>query len=202
MPPLPDAIEPERPPALQARALDEISYIRRTIEEAGSFTNVSGWAQVAIGVLALFAAWIAYQTNTPHRWLSVWVTAAVLALGISFFGMLRKSRSTGAAPFSGPARRFAVSFGLPMVAGAGLTLALDRSGMGGLLPGTWLLLFGTAVACGGSFSVRIVPIMGLCFMALGLAALFATQAGDLFMAAGFGGLLIGFGWVIARRHGG
>jgi len=74
--------------------------------------------------------------------------------------------------------------------------------MGGLLPGTWLLLFGTAVACGGAFSVRIVPVMGLCFMALGIAALFAPNAGDLFMALGFGGLLMGFGVAIARRHGG
>jgi hypothetical protein len=199
--PVPKLAEPE-PPALHERALDELSYIRRTMEQAGSFTNVSGWAQVAIGVLGLVAAWIAAGTRTPHAWLGVWVTAAVVGLGIAFFGMLRKARAKGASPFAGPARRFAAMFGLPIVAGAGLTVALDLNGMGGLLPGTWLLLFGTALACGGAFSVRAVPVMGLCFMLLGLAALFAPQAGDALLAAGFGGLLIVFGVLIARRHGG
>ena len=145
---------------------------------------------------------MAHGQRTPHTWLAVWVAAAALALALAFGGMLHKARAIGATPFAGPARRFAMAFGLPLLAGGALTLALDRSGMGGLLPGTWLLLFGTAVACGGAFSVRIVPVMGLCFMTLGIAALFAPNAGDQFMALGFGGLLMGFGVAIARRHGG
>ena len=200
--PLPNLAPREEPPALQARALDELSFIRRTMEQAGSFTMVSGWAQVAIGALAVVAAWVARGQPTPHTWLAVWVGAAALALAIAFLGLLYKARATGASPFAGPARRFAMAFGLPLLSGGALTVALDRAGMGGLLPGTWLLLFGTAVACGGAFSVRIVPVMGLCFMTLGVAALFAPGAGDLFMALGFGGLLMGFGVAIARRHGG
>ena len=200
--PVPRLVEPDPPPALHARALDELSYIRRTMEQAGSFTNISGWAQVAIGVLGLIAAWIANGTQTPQAWLGVWVAAAVVGLGIAFFGMLRKARANGVSPFAGPARRFAAAFGLPIVAGVQLTVALHVNGMTGLLPGTWLLLFGTAVACGGAFSVRVVPIMGLCFMGLGLAALLAPHLGDAILAMGFGGLLIGFGLVIARRHGG
>jgi hypothetical protein len=199
---MPNAAPREHPPAIHARALDHLSYIRRTMEEAGSFTSVSGWAMVAIGVLAVPAAWLAHLQKTPHTWLAVWVGAAAIALALAFLGLLHKARAIGASPFAGPARRFAMAFGLPLVSGGALTIALDRAGMGGLLPGTWLLLFGTAVACGGALSVRILPVMGLCFMALGAAALFAPGAGDLFMALGFGGLLIGFGLAIARRHGG
>jgi hypothetical protein len=194
--------QPPPPPALHARALDELSYIRRTMEQAGSFTSVSGWAMVAIGLLAVAAAWVARGQRTPHGWLAVWFAAAPIAIVIGFFGMLAKARATGASPFAGPARRFAMAFGLPLFSGGALTLALDRSGLGGLLPGTWLLLFGTAVACGGAFSVRIVPVMGFCFMALGVGALIFPSTGDWFMALGFGGLLIGFGLAIARRHGG
>ena len=66
-----------------------------------------------------------------------------------------------------------------------------------------LLLYGTALVAGGALSVRIVPVMGLAFMALGIAALGAPAAwGNAFMAAGFGGLHIVFGLVIARRYGG
>jgi len=45
--------------------------------------------------------------------------------------------------------------------------------------------------------------MGLCFMLCGAAALFSPPAwANAYMAAGFGGLHILFGFVIARRHGG
>jgi hypothetical protein len=84
-----------------------------------------------------------------------------------------------------------------------LTLALYQLGAVSALPGLWLLLYGTAVVTGGAFSVRAVPIMGLCLMALGTAALFAPAAwGNMLMAAGFGLVQIGFGLWIALRYGG
>jgi threonine/homoserine/homoserine lactone efflux protein len=67
----------------------------------------------------------------------------------------------------------------------------------------WLLLYGTAVVAGGAFSVQIVPVMGLCFMAAGVLALFSPTAWcQWIMGAAFGGLHIAFGIPIARRHGG
>jgi hypothetical protein len=75
--------------------------------------------------------------------------------------------------------------------------------MHALLPGVWLLLYGTAIVTGGAFSVRVVPIMGLCLMLLGAMALFVPrEIGDLFMAFGFGFVQIGFGIWIAQRYGG
>ncbi len=84
-----------------------------------------------------------------------------------------------------------------------LTPVFVDAGITTRLPGCWLLLYGAAVTSGGAFSVRPVPIMGMCFMALGAAALVAPASlGSIFMGAGFGALQIGFGILIARKHGG
>jgi hypothetical protein len=190
-------------PGLEDRALDHLRYIRETMEQAGELTSVPGWGLVAIGASALAAA-LAARQRTPTAWLATWLIEAAVAVSLGAFTMWRKARAAGAPLVSGPFRRFAFSFSVPLLAGAALSaVVLFRVPAAHLLPGVWLLLYGTAVVCGGVFSVRIVPVMGLCFMALGVAALAAPGAwGNGLLAAGFGGVHIVFGLLIARRHGG
>jgi len=117
--------------------------------------------------------------------------------------MDRKARRAETPLLTGPGRKFALSYSPPILVGVLLTVVLYRAGMTDALPGTWLLLYGTGVVTGGAFSVKAVPVMGLCFMLLGAVALFASASlGTYLMAAGFGGLHIIFGIIIARRHGG
>jgi hypothetical protein len=192
------------PPAeLGSRAIDNIRFIRETMERASSFTAVPGWGGAAMGVSALAAAWIAHRTSTREAWLGVWLVEAFVGFSIGVAAMARKARRVGLTLFSGPAKRFLLTLSPPLAAGVVLTLALERTGHTDLLPGVWLLLYGTAVVTGGAFAVRIVPAMGVFFMLLGVVA-FACPAGwgDALLAAGFGALQIGFGIAIARRHGG
>jgi len=194
---------PREPLPMDAHAADHLRYIRETMERAGEFTGVPGWGGVAAGLSALAAAYLASRQGSPGRWLSIWLVEAMLATAILAPAAAAKSRRAGGRFLSGPGRRFALSFAPPVVVGGLLTLALAQAGLYGLLPGMWLLLYGTAIVSGGAFSVRVVPVMGLCLIALGAAALFAPAAwGDLFMAAGFGGAQIGFGLWIALRYGG
>jgi len=140
--------------------------------------------------------------SLPSEWLAVWLAEAVLALGIGGVSLVRKAHGQETPALSYAGRQFAGNFAPPVLAGALLTPVLYRAGLVELLPGLWLLLYGTGVTTAGAFSIRIVPVMGLCFMALGSAALAFPQAGNPLMAAGFGGLHIGFGLLIARRYGG
>ena len=188
---------------MDAHAADQLRYIRETMERAGEFTGVPGWGGVAAGLSAIAAAYLASRQGSPGRWLSIWLVEAVLATAILAPAAGAKARRTGGKFSSGPGRRFALSFAPPVIVGGLLSLALVEAGLYGLLPGTWLLLYGTAIVSGGAFSVRVVPVMGLCLILLGAAALYAPAAwGNLFMAAGFGGVHIGFGLWIALRYGG
>jgi hypothetical protein len=196
---------PSEPVALGDRAKDDLSFIRRTMERGPAFTAVPGWGGVAMGGVGLAAAARAAGQPTPEGWLATWLLAAALALGIGAFAMRRKARSAGVALLTGTGRKFLLSFLPPALAAAILTGALARSGDLSLVPGTWLLLYGAAVMTAGTFSVRAVPAMGAAFMALGALALLAAPApgwSDLLLGAGFGGLHLGFGLFIARKHGG
>lgn len=204
MPTLPP---PERAPAdltpLHDHALESVRVIRDAMERAGSFTAVPGAGMIAIGVTALVAATVAGVAKTGPGWVSAWVVEGMVAAVISAVSIVRKSRSIGLPLSSGPARKFALAFLPSLFAGAVLTFTLASHGLGSLLPGTWLLLYGTAVTAAGALSVRIVPLMGALFMVAGVAALMTAPAyGNALMAAGFGGIHVVFGVAITRRYGG
>jgi hypothetical protein len=204
VPPLRSAQPPSPPPpALHLRALDNLQFIRDTMERAGSFTAISGIGMIVIGIVALIVSDIAAHAATPRGWLLSWIAAAVVSAALSAVAIARKARGARTPVFNGPGRKLALSFTPPMFVGALLTVVLYRAGLVGALPGLWLLVYGSAVMTGGTYSVRIVPVMGLCFVALGVVALLAPTAwGDWLLALGFGGLHLTFGSAIAWRHGG
>jgi hypothetical protein len=183
--------------------MDDLRFIRSTMERAGSFTAVPGWGGVAIGLTAVAAALLASRQPTVDRWLVTWLATAVLATLIGAGTLIPKARRAGLPLSKGPGRKFLLSFLPPVGAAVALTGALYAHEATALLPGLWLLSYGAAIVTAGTFSVNVVPIMGVGFMVLGALAL-ATPSGwgDAWMAVGFGGLHIGFGIVIARRHGG
>jgi hypothetical protein len=191
------------PRPLHSEALENLRFIRSTMENARSFTAVPGWGQVAMGVSAIGAAALADRQPDFSRWLLVWVVEAVLAVALGAFAVVRKARRGNTPIASGPGRRFGLALLPPLLVGAAMTALLWRTGPREVLPALWLLCYGAGIATGGAFSVRAVPLEGVSFMALGLAAAFTPPGwGDLWMAGGFGILQIAFGIYIARRHGG
>jgi hypothetical protein len=200
---LPIRPKPGDAPQLQARAMDNLRFIRETMEAAGTFTAVSGWGQVVIGLTAIPTALIASRFSNSAEWVLIWAADAFLALLISVWFMYDKARSASLPLLTSSARKLLFSFSPVFAVGMVVTIAFMYRGMLSLLPGLWMLLYGTAVVAAGAFSVRIVPVMGAAFIVVGAAALFApTSWSTALMIAGFGALHIIFGFVIARRHGG
>jgi hypothetical protein len=190
------------PIPIDRRAADNLRYIRDTMERAASFTAVPGWGGVLIGISALGAGVLAFGFPL-HTQFFIWMAESVVALAIAAWAVRSKSKRMVQSLQSKPARRALLSFVPPLAVGAVLTAVLYQADFLRVVPGLWLLLYGAAVVTGGAFSVRIVPVMGLCFMALGVVSLLSPAMwGDVFLALGFGVTHIIFGIAIARRHGG
>lgn len=191
------------PPEMHERAMDNLQFIRQTMEAAATFTAVPGWGMVVIGLTAAGATLLAAGAGTTARWGFIWLCEAALSAGIAVYTMALKAHAAKLPLWSEPARKIVFSFAPPLAVGALLTLVAYEHALVPLLPGIWMLLYGVGVVAAGTFSVRIVPVMGMAFMVVGTVAIFAPPAwGAVCMAAGFGGLHVLFGTLIARRHGG
>lgn len=200
-PPIRPQVPEPRPP--EVHAAEHLRYIREMMERSGAFTAVPGWGIVAMGATAVGAAVAAGLQPTVRAWLVVWLIEAVLAVGIGSVAVYRKMQRGGVSISSGPGKKYLLSLLPPILAGVLLTIGAWQYGVMGLLPGLWLLLYGAGTITGGAFSVRAVPLMGVGFMLLGTLALFVPFGwSNVLMGAGFGGLHIVFGLIIAQHHGG
>jgi len=195
--------EREEPINLGDRAIDNLEFIRETMERSTSFTAVPGYGGMLMGVTAVVAAYIAHQQTLVRDWFVTWLVEAALAFAIGLLAMWQKSRLGDTSLLSAPARKFAFSFVPPLIVGIAITLGLWRYGQFELMAPVWMLCYGAAVVCGGAFSVRVIPVMGWFFIAIGAAA-FALPAGfgNYLMAASFGFVHIVFGAIIAKKYGG
>ena len=125
----------DEPPALHDRAMDNLRFIRETMERASAFTAVPGWGQVAIGLTALFAALVASQQKTFGAWFAVWMTEAAVSAGIAGWTMYRKAHASDTSLLSRPGRKLIINLSPPMLVGALLTVVFYREGLTPLLPG-------------------------------------------------------------------
>ena len=191
------------PVSLSDRAADNLKFIRETMERSTHFTAVPGYGGMLMGVTAIVAAYIGAQQVYLRDWLIVWLTEAGLALAIGLLAMWQKSKIAKVSLISAPARKFAFGFAPPLVAGVVITLGLWRYEHYEMMAPVWMLLYGASVVTGGAFSVRVVPVMGWMFIALGaIAFALPTVYGNYLLAASFGIMHVVFGLIIARRYGG
>ncbi len=178
-----------------------LAFIRQTMESASSFTAVSGWGLLGVGVLGLIGSGLAARLDDPTA-LRVWIPTAALAVVVAGVANIFKARRLDVPLWSGSFRKLAWVMAPVLVAGAVLTYALAGAGARTLLPGLWLTLYGAGVTAGGTLSVRAIRGMGLVLLAFGAAALLAPPWGPMLLAAGFGAIHLIFGILVLTRHGG
>ena len=189
--------------AVTSEAEEHLRYIHDVMARSGSFTAVPGWGMVAAGVTALVTAFLASSQQELGWFLTTWIIGGTVAACIGLVTLLLKTRNSGVSLRSGPGRKYILSLVPPLVAALVLTAAIWVEGSIALVPEVWLLIYGAGTVTGGAHSVRAIPALGMCAMVLGTIAVLTPEAwNNLLLAAGFGGLHIVFGIIIARKHGG
>src|SRR5438067_2215624 len=116
----------EGPINLGDRAIDNLKFIRETMERSTHFTAVPGYGGMLMGVTAIVAAYIANTQIYLGDSLITWLIEACLAFAIGLLAMWQKSKIAGISLVSAPAKKFALSFAPPLVAGVVITLGLWR----------------------------------------------------------------------------
>jgi hypothetical protein len=191
------------PAPIHEHALSNLRYIREAMERASAFTSIQGWGGVGVGLIGIATAVYAHPLAGTRPWLLAWLLCAAVAGTVAGTTMFLKARRANVSFRGAGARRFFISYFAPIAGAAALTYVLGHNGLYAVLPAAWLLLYGASFISSGAFSIPVVPVMGVCFMILGVVACFVPPAaGNALLGAGFGGLHVAFGVVIARRYGG
>jgi hypothetical protein len=191
------------PTPIDSGAVENLRYIRSTIEASQTFTTVPGKGCVAMGITALIAAGLETWPALADYWLPIWFAAAVAAGAIALRFMETKARAQGLSLRRAVATRFFMTLAPAFSAGAILTVALYGAVGREVIGGIWLLLYGAGIAACGVFSIPAVLAAGFAFMATGtLALMLPAGSAPIILGLGFGAIHLVLGAVIMRHHGG
>ena len=192
------------PVPIESRALGTLTYIRASIDAAGSLA-VPGAAGIVMGALGTTAAVLTSLPAFKAHWIEIWMAAAIVAFILGGALVIRQATRRGLGLLSNPIRKFMLCLCPALLAGAVLTVTLWRAGEEQLIPGMWLLLYGCAVISASTvtsaMNLRLIGSMGGIFAALGLVALGAPPASHpLILGFGFGVLHLIFGILIGHMN--
>lgn len=202
MSPRPSPPPAERATPVAERARERLDLVESTLRRATRFREVPAWGGVLMGLVGFAGAGAATLSDGREHWLATWLVAAAIAALIGAAEISERMSMRGSASRA-QFGRFAAALAPSFVATGVLTFALANAGLYGWLPSVWLLGYGTALIGAGLVSLPEVLWMGVTFDLLGTAALLTpAQFGDLWLAAGFGGLHVVFGtWIAGGRRG-
>jgi hypothetical protein len=184
---------------IDSHAAATLRYIRSSMEAATAFT-VPGAAGIAMGVVGLLATLLSVIPSLAVHWLNIWLAAAIIGAVNGGMLVIRPASIQRLALSGTPIRKFAICLAAPLFGGAVLTAVLSTHDALDVIPGTWLLLYGSALIAASVTTTRAIGVMGASFMVLGLFAfLLPMKLQILALGAGFGGLHLMFGWWISRE---
>lgn len=182
--------------------IDDLRYIRSTMEKSSKFLTLSGISGVAAGCVALVGAMIAYKivydslSVTGSMLTDLFILSAlvlILSVALGVYFSWRKARKSGMKLFNGISFGLFRDGGIPLVIGGVFCIILLYNDCPSLVATTMLIFYGIALIGFGARSYSDIRVLGACEILLGFIAGFIPQYGLLIWTIGFGLLHIIYG---------
>lgn len=189
--------------------IDDLRYIRSTMERSGKFLSLSGMSGVIAGLLALAGAAVAYQvvyqgyTFTGNTLADMILIAGIVLVGAVSFGVyfsFRKAKKTGAKFWMPVTLQLLKDAGVPLAVGGVFSILLIYHNTSFLVASAMLVFYGLALISAGARTYRDIKILGVCEVVIGILAGIFTQYGLFLWALGFGVMHILYGIVLYKKY--
>jgi len=179
------------------RALAEIGAIREQMARGATFHGLGPTAFAATGALAGFAAlgqarWMPSPAAHVGGFLALWIAVAAISAAVIGYEMIARSRRLHSDLADEMIAAAVWQFLPAAAAGALMTLVLARFAPQSLwmIPGLWQIAFGLGVFASCRFLPRPMRLVGVWYLASGLACLAFAQGALAFspwtMGVGYG----------------
>lgn len=160
------------------KALGDISSIRKQVARTTEFRGYGPATLAATGAFAIVAAviqnvWVPNPGTDINRYITVWVTTALISAVVTGFQMYTRSRRLHSG-LSDEMIRLAVEQFLPAVGtGLLLTIVILRlvPGSAWMLPGLWQVIFSLGVFSSRRFLPRPILVAGIWYLFTGLTCI-------------------------------
>lgn len=189
--------------------IDDLRFIRSTMERSSKFLTLSGISGVAAGIVAIIGAFFAYKIvysdlsftgNSLIDMIIVATVVLVLAVGLGFYFSLRKAKQVGEKLWNSITIQIFKDGCIPLLAGGIFCFILIVDHSSHLVTASMLVFYGLALINFGARSYRDIRILGACEIVLGVIAGFLPEYGLLLWTVGFGILHIIYGTFMYLKY--
>lgn len=197
---------------------EDLSHIRKMMEQSSRFISLSGLSGVFAGLVALVGAIYVYfvfqreginyfegnRNIFPESLVKelMLIGAVILFLAIlsGYFFTAKKSKKKNLKIWDQTTKKLLFNFGIPLFTGGIFCLALQYHQLLVFIAPATLIFYGLALVNASKYTLTDVQNLGYLEILLGLFSLFFLGWGLVFWAIGFGVLHIVYGIVMYKKY--
>ena len=197
---------------------EDLSHIRKMMEQSSRFISLSGLSGVFAGLTALIGAIYVYfvfqreginyfegnrnvfPESLVKELMLIGVVILFLAILSGYFFTAKKSKQNNLKIWDKTTKKLLFNFAIPLFTGGIFCLALQYHHLLVFIAPATLIFYGLALVNAAKYTLTDVQYLGYLQILLGLISLFFLGWGLVFWAIGFGVLHMVYGIVMYNKY--